>query len=71
MKVKVVLTVFFDFNGIVHHEFLLQIQTIYMEYYLQVKRCLREIIKKKTSRIVTKQNNVHISLLIREYFAKN
>ena len=35
-NVKVMLTVFFDFNGIVHHEFLPRGQTVNKEYYLQV-----------------------------------
>ena len=40
-NVKVMLTVFFDFDGIVHHEFLLRGQTVNKEYYLQVQRHLR------------------------------
>ena len=43
----VMLTVFFDFNGIVHHEFLPRGQTVNKEYYLQVQRRLREAIWKK------------------------
>jgi len=46
-NVKVMLTVFFDFNGIVRHEFLPQGRTINKEYYLQVQRRLREAIRKK------------------------
>ncbi|CAB3251407.1 unnamed protein product [Arctia plantaginis] len=38
---KIKLTVFFDFNGIVHHEFLPQGQTMNKEYCLQVQRRLR------------------------------
>jgi len=41
------LIVFFDFNGIVHHKFLPQGQTINKEYYLQVQRRLREAIRQK------------------------
>lgn len=60
-NVKVMLTVFFDFNGIVHHEFLPQGQTINKECYklqlgnLQVQRRLREAIRKK--RLDLWQNN--------------
>ena len=33
-NVKVLLTVFFDFGGMVHHEFLPQGRTVNKEYYL-------------------------------------
>ena len=45
-NVKVMLTVFFDINGIVHYEFLPRGQTVNKEYYLQVHRRLREAIRK-------------------------
>jgi len=45
-NVKVLLTVFFDSNDIVHHESLSQGQTINKEYYLHVQRRLREAIRK-------------------------
>ena len=35
-NVKVMLSVFIDFSGIVHHEFLPRGQTINKEFYLQV-----------------------------------
>ncbi|XP_050684031.1 histone-lysine N-methyltransferase SETMAR-like [Leptidea sinapis] len=54
-NVKVMLTVFFDFNGIVHKEFFTQGQTINKEYYLQVQRRLRDAIRKKTPGFVAKQ----------------
>ncbi|XP_011874818.1 PREDICTED: putative uncharacterized protein FLJ37770 [Vollenhovia emeryi] len=37
-NVKVLLTVFFDCRGVVHHEFLPQGRTVNKEYYLQVMR---------------------------------
>ncbi|UYV71886.1 hypothetical protein LAZ67_9000881 [Cordylochernes scorpioides] len=46
-KVKVMLTVFFDFQGIVHHEFQQQGSTITADSYLGVLRRLREAIKQK------------------------
>ncbi|UYV71807.1 hypothetical protein LAZ67_9000480 [Cordylochernes scorpioides] len=46
-NVKVLLTVFFDCRGVVHHEFLPQGRTVNNEYYLQVMRNLREAIRQK------------------------
>ena len=46
-KIKVMLTVFFDFRGVVHYEFLPPGQTVNKEYYLSVMRRLREAIRKK------------------------
>ena len=41
------LTVFFDYRGIVHYEFLPNGKTVNKEYYLSVMRHLREDIRKK------------------------
>ncbi|UYV77115.1 hypothetical protein LAZ67_14003347 [Cordylochernes scorpioides] len=46
-KVKVMLTVFFDNQGIVHHEFQQQGSTITADSYLGVLRRLREAIRQK------------------------
>ena len=47
-NVKVLLTVFYDCNSVVHHEFLPQGQgTINKEYYLEVMHRLREAIRQK------------------------
>ncbi|UYV66908.1 hypothetical protein LAZ67_4003299 [Cordylochernes scorpioides] len=46
-NVKVLLTVFFDCRGVVHHEFLPQGRTVNKECYLQVMRNLRETIRQK------------------------
>ncbi|UYV82676.1 hypothetical protein LAZ67_22000520 [Cordylochernes scorpioides] len=46
-KVKVMLTVFFDYQGIVHHEFQQQDSTITADSYLGVLRRLREAIRQK------------------------
>ncbi|UYV78510.1 hypothetical protein LAZ67_16001822 [Cordylochernes scorpioides] len=46
-NVKVLLKVFFDCRGVVHHEFLPQGRTVNKEYYLQVMRNLREAIRQK------------------------
>ncbi|UYV82790.1 hypothetical protein LAZ67_22000858 [Cordylochernes scorpioides] len=46
-KVKVMLTAFFEYQGIVHHEFQQQGSTITADSYLGVLRRLREAIKQK------------------------
>ncbi|XP_033212193.1 uncharacterized protein LOC117169795 [Belonocnema kinseyi] len=46
-KKKVMLKVFIDYNGIVHHEILPEKQTVNKEYYLDVMRRLREAIRYK------------------------
>lgn len=46
-KVKVMLTVFFDYRGVVHSEFLPECLTVNKEYYLSVMRRLREQIRRK------------------------
>ena len=46
-KKKVMLTVFMDYRGVVHHEFLSEGQTVNKEYYLGVMRRLREAIRQK------------------------
>jgi hypothetical protein len=43
-KVKVLLTVFFDYRGIVHHSYAPEGQTINKEYYLEVIRRLRDAV---------------------------
>ena len=45
--VKVLLTVFFNYRGVVHQEFLRRGRTVNKEYYLEVMRRLREAIRKK------------------------
>ena len=53
-NVKVLLTVFFDFNGMVHHKFLPQASTLNKKYYLEVMGRLRETIYTETHRIMEK-----------------
>ena len=45
--VKVMLTVFFDSEGVVHYEFPPQGRTVNKEYYLEVMQRLREAVRKK------------------------
>ena len=78
-NVKVMLTVFFDFNGIVHHEFSPRGQMVNKEYYLQVQRRLREAIRKKRPDLwknnswLLHHNNspAHTLLLVPEFLGKN
>ncbi|UYV82794.1 hypothetical protein LAZ67_22000882 [Cordylochernes scorpioides] len=78
-NVKVLLTVFFDCRGVVHHEFLPQGRTVNKEYYLQVMRNFREAIRQKRSDLWKNKNwllhhdnaPAHTSLLVRDFLAKN
>lgn len=79
MKIKVMLTVFFDYRGVVHYEFLPPGQTVHKEYYLSVMRRLREAIRKKRPEL-WKDNSwflhhdntpSHTALVLRDHFAKN
>lgn len=78
-KVKVMLTVFFDWKGVVYYEFLPQGQTINRFVYLQTLRKLREAVRKKRPELwesgdwVLHHDNapVHSALLIREFCKKN
>ncbi|UYV78297.1 hypothetical protein LAZ67_16000889 [Cordylochernes scorpioides] len=75
-NVKVLLTVFFDCRGVVHHEFLPQGRMVNKEYYLQV---MRKAIRKKHPDLWKNKNwllhhdNVpaHTSLLVRDLLSKN
>ncbi|VVC25608.1 Transposase, type 1 [Cinara cedri] len=46
-QVKVMLTVFFDYQGVVHHEYTPKGQTITQEYYIDVLRHLRDAVRRK------------------------
>lgn len=78
-KIKVMLTVFFDYRGVVHSEFLPTGQTVNKEYYLNVMRRLRNAIRLKRPEL-WKDNSwflhhdnapSHTALVIRDHFAKN
>ena len=78
-NVKVMLTVFFDFNGIVHFEFLHQDETVNRVYYQGVLQRLREKIRKKRPEL-WRDNSwflhhdnapAHSALSIRQFCAKN
>ena len=76
--VKVLLTVFFDYRGVVHQEFLPQRRTVNKEYYLETMRRWREATRKKRPEL-SKNNSwilhhdnapAHSSLLVRDFLAK-
>ena len=78
-NVKVMLTVFFDVHGVVHHEFLPQGGTVNRHYYLEVLRRLRENIRRKRPELWSRKSwflhhdnaPAHSSFLIRDYCAKS
>ena len=55
--VKVLLTVFFDCNSVVHYEFLPQGRIVNKEYYLEVMSRLREAIRQKRTELWKNQSN--------------
>ena len=75
-NVKILFTVFFDCNDVVHHGFLLQGRTINEEYYLAP--ILRSDLS-ETHRIMRNQSWIlqndnapaHTSMLVRQFLAKN
>jgi histone-lysine N-methyltransferase SETMAR len=46
-QVKVMLTVFFDYQGVVHHEYAPKGLTIIKEHYIDVLRRLRDAVRRK------------------------
>ena len=78
-KIKVLLTVFIDYQGLVHHEFLPSGQTVNKEYYLGVMRRLRESIRRKRHDL-WKYNSwflhhdnapSHTAMVVRQFLAKH
>lgn len=78
-KIKVMLTVFFDYRGVVHYEFLPPGQTVNKQYYLSVMRRLREAIRLKRPELWANNSwflhhdnaPSHTALVLRDFFAKN
>ena len=72
-------TVFFDSNVVVHHEFLLQGHMVNKKYYLEVKRRLREAIHQKRTELWKNQSWILYhdnalalaTMLVREFLVKN
>ena len=77
--VKVLLTVFFDSEGVVHYEFLPQGRTVNKEYYLEVMHRLREAVRKKRpdawweNQWMLQHYNMpsHSLFLVRDFLAKH
>lgn len=78
-KVKLLLTVFFDWRGIVHYEFLPYGQTVNKEYYLTVLKNLRDAVRRKRPELwknnswILHHDNApsHSAHLIGEFLSKN
>lgn len=78
-RIKVLLIVFFDIQGVVYHEFLPEGRTVNKEYYREVLSRLREAVRRNRPELWTNQSWVlhhdnapaHTSLLVSEYLAKN
>lgn len=78
-KIKIMLTVFFDYRGVVHYEFLSTGQIVNKEYYLNVMRRLREAVRKKQPELwnndswILHHDNApsHTALIIRDFLAKH
>jgi hypothetical protein len=77
--VKVMLTVFFNSEGVVHYEFLPQGRTVNKEFYLEVLQRLREAVRKKRpdvwreNRWMLQHDNApsHSLFLVRDFLAKH
>ena len=79
LRMSAYFTIFFDYHGVVHQEFLPHGHTVNKEYYLEIMRRLLEAMRKK--RPESWKNNswllhhdnapVHSSLLVRNFLAKN
>jgi transposase len=78
-KVKVLLTVFSEYRGIVHHRYAPEGQTINKEYYLEVIRHLLDEVRRKRPDLWASRNwqlhhdnaLAHSSHLIQSFLAKH
>ena len=78
-KIKVLLTVFFDASGVVHHEYLPEGSTVNETYYIEVLKHLRDAIRRKRPELWRSDdwffhhNNApaHSPLRTREFLAKH
>ena len=66
-NVKVLLTVFFDCNGVVHHECLPQGRTVNKEFYLKVINRLRKAIRQKLTELWKKTNQGFCSMITHQF----
>ena len=78
-KIKVMLVVFFDWKGIVHHEFVPRGQMVNKQLYQEFLARLRDAVRRKRPELWENQTWIlhhdnapaHASLLIRSYLAKH
>lgn len=78
-NIKVMLIVFFDWKGIVHHEFVPRGQTVNKELYQNVLTHLRDAVRRKRPELWENKSwmlhhdnaPAHASLLVRSYLAKH
>jgi hypothetical protein len=76
-NVKVMLTVFFDIKGVVHHESLCQGQTVNCWYYPEVPKRVRENVRRKRPQLQRNNSSflhhdnvpAYAMLLIRDFLA--
>jgi len=72
-KIKVMLVVFLDWKGIVHHEFVPRGQLVNKQFYQEVLACLWDAVRRKRPELWENQTCMlhhdnapaHVSLLIR------
>ena len=78
-KIKVLLTVFFDASGVVHHEHLPEGSTVNQTYYIEVLKRLRDAIRRKRPELWSSGDwffhhdnaPAHLALRTREFLAKH
>jgi len=78
-NMNVMLVVFFDWQGVIHYEFVPRGQTVNKEFYVAVLKRLREAVCRKRPQLWTNQSWVlhndnapaHSSFLVRNFLAKN
>ena len=78
-KIKVLLAVFFDWKGIVHHEFVPHGQNVNKQLHQDVLARLWDAVRRKRPELWENQTWIlhhdnapaHVSLLIRSYLAKH
>jgi len=78
-KIKVLLVVFSEWKGIVHHEFVPRTQMVNKQLYQDVLARLRDAVRRKRPELWENQTwmlhhdnaPAHASLLIRSYLAKH
>ena len=78
-KMKVMLTVVFEYRGVMHSEFLPEGQAANKEYYLRVMKRLKEQIRRKRSDFwkenswILHHDNAlsHKAIIVNEFLAKN